>query len=700
MAEEFHEEEQLGKAYDGRLMRRLLQYARPYKWILMLCIGLILLITVSELAGPYIIKVAIDEHINVWDQPYAVYPAHHSIDAGFLWNEERYVRLQPDSPLPVGAAPAQVIEEGEQLLLVPAWLDEAKGWTVSQQGDTWLVQQGTEQWVATPLDQEALTQFRQQDTAALFQLALLYFTLLLFGFGLGYLQQYYLQKTSQRIIFNLRQEIFTHLQRLPLGFYDKNPVGRLVTRTTNDTEAINEMFSSVVVNLFKDVFILLGIMLIMLQLNVKLALLSFCTLPLIIASSLVYKKLARQAFREVKLKIARINATLNENITGMRIVHIFKREEAQHDQFDQINRSHLQSSLKELRTAAIFRPFMDFIYAFGLSLLIWFGGHDVLGGTLQFGVLYAFIDYINRFFQPINNLSERYTVLQSAMASAERIFQLLDQQDTLPDPEKPIEIPKIEGRVQFQNVYFAYQNDEYVLKDISFTVEPGETVAFVGATGAGKSSIINLLSRFYDIQKGHILIDGIDIRQMRKADLRRQIGVVLQDVFLFSGDIRSNIRLNQTNIPDEEVERVARYVNAHTFIEKLPQQYDEPVTERGSTLSAGQRQLLSFARTLLVDPAILVLDEATANIDTETELLIQDSLKKVSHGRTTFIIAHRLSTIQHADKIIVLHKGEIREMGNHQELLQQQGLYYNLYQLQYKEQFLQQGKGAQQLGLA
>jgi ATP-binding cassette subfamily B multidrug efflux pump len=340
-----------------------------------------------------------------------------------------------------------------------------------------------------------------------------------------------------------------------------------------------------------------------------------------------------------------------------------------------------------LFTASIFRPMMDLIYSIGLALLVWFGGHDVVSGTIQLGVLYAFVDYLGRFFQPINDLTEKYTIMQSAMASSERIFQLMDQKPAITNAENPVAVDRFKGEIQFKNVWFAYNPGEWILKDISFTIKPGEMVAFVGATGAGKSSIINLLSRFYDIQKGTITIDGIDIRQMDLYQLRRNIGVVLQDVFLFSGDIRSNIRLNNESITDEEIEQVARYVNAHEFIEKLPNKYDEVVQERGSTLSSGQRQLLSFARTLAFNPSILVLDEATSNIDTETELLIQEALKKLTHNRTTIVIAHRLSTIQHADKIIVLHKGEIKEMGNHQELLSKKGLYYKLYELQYKEDF-------------
>ncbi len=537
------------------------------------------------------------------------------------------------------------------------------------------------------LTDEELQLFRKEDISSLITIGLFFFGLLLAGFILNYIQIYLLQYTGQKIIFSIRQEVFSHVQSLPLSFFDKNPVGRLLTRVTNDSEALNDMYTNVLINLFKDIFILIGIVVVMLNLNVQLALISFVSLPLIIGTSLIYKKLARDAFRIVRTKLARINATLNENISGMRIVHIFKREKQQFSQFDEINRSHYDSSMKELKTAAIFRPSMDLIYSISLALLIWFGGRGVISGLFEFGVLYAFIDYTRRFFQPINDLTEKYTIMQSAMASSERIFQLLDQKDTIPNPAQPVAVESVIGKIEFDHVWFAYQNEEWILKDISFTIEPGEMVAFVGATGAGKSSIISLLGRFYDIQKGTIRIDGVDIKTMDKYQLRKNIGIVLQDVFLFAGDIKSNIRLNNMKINDEEIQQVARYVNADHFIEKLPDQYNEEVKERGSTLSQGQKQLLAFARTLAFDPSILILDEATANIDTETELLIQDALTKLTQGRTTIIVAHRLSTIQHADKIIVLHKGQIREIGTHQQLLSNGGLYYKLYQLQYKDNF-------------
>jgi len=520
-------------------------------------------------------------------------------------------------------------------------------------------------------------------------IGILYLIIITVAFIINYGQIYLIQYTGQKIIFNLRQQIFEHLQSLSLSFFDKNPVGRLVTRVTNDTDTLNEMYTSVIANLFNDIFIIFGIIIVMVSYNVKLALISLSTTPLIIVGMYIYRKLASQAYRLVRVRLARINAFLSEHISGMKIVQLFVTEHKKSKEFEKINKDYYDANMRQLTIFAIFRPSMDVIYSLTLALLIWYGGKDIISHKVEFGVLYAFVNYLQQLFQPIFDISEKYDILQSAMASAERIFILLDTKEQIKDPKEPIPLEDIQGKIEFKNVWFSYNGKDWVLKDVSFVVNPGETVAFVGATGAGKSSIISLLSRFYDIQKGEILIDGIDIRKVRQQDLRKHIGVVLQDVFLFTGDIKSNIRLNNKNITDNDIYMVAKYVNAHHFIKKLPEGYESKVTERGSTLSAGQRQLLAFARALAFNPKILVLDEATANIDTETEMLIQDALKKLTKGRTTIAIAHRLSTIQHADKIIVLHKGRIREMGTHNELLQKKGLYYNLYMLQYKDQLIE-----------
>jgi ATP-binding cassette subfamily B multidrug efflux pump len=453
------------------------------------------------------------------------------------------------------------------------------------------------------------------------------------------------------------------------------------------------MYTAVLVNLFKDVFMILGIIVVMFRLDVRLALVSLATLPLIVAITAVFRIRAREAYRETRVRLARINAYFAENIAGIRLVQIFRQERRKSREFDEVNSSHLRASMRELNVYAVFRPSMELVYSLAVAILLWFGGGQLLRGVVDFGVLYAFVNYLELFFRPINDLTEKYNIMQASMASAERIFLILDEEPAIAEIEDPRPMGEVKGHIEFKNVWFAYVGEDWVLRDVSFTVEPGQTVAFVGATGAGKTTIMNLLSRFYDIQKGQILIDGQDIKELSKGELRRNVGLVMQDVFMFSGTIAENITLNNPDIDPERVRRVAEHVNAHHFISALPKQYEEPVTERGSTLSAGQRQLLAFARALAYDPAILILDEATANIDTETEMLIQDALPKLLKGRTSLVVAHRLSTIQDADKIIVLHKGKIREQGTHQELLAQKGLYHNLFLLQYKES-LTESEGA------
>ncbi|SHI80065.1 ABC transporter ATP-binding protein [Lutispora thermophila] len=585
----FHEEEVVVKTFDTQLLKRLLKYAKPYVGLICTSFLLLILITLGDLARPYLMKIAIDDYIAVGNKD------------------------------------------------------------------------------------------------GLKNIALIFVAVITGSFACNYIQVYILNYTGQKIIYNMRQELYSHLLRMSLSFYDRNPVGRLVTRVSNDMENLNEMYTTVLVNLFKDIFTLTGIVIVMLRMNAKVALISFIAIPFIFLSALIFRKESRKAYRVTRVKLAKINATLSENISGMKIIQIFNREKYKYDEFFAINDEHRQASLREVFVFAIFRPSMDLIYSFSLALLIWYGGGRVLQGALPFGVLFAFVNYIDQFFKPINDLTEKFDILQSAMSSAERIFMLLDQEEEIKNIESPKSLGKVIGKIEFKNVWFAYEGENWVLKDVSFTINPGETVAFVGATSAGKTSIISLIARLYDIQKGEILIDGKNIKEVDKYELRSHIGVVLQDVFLFTGDIKGNIRLNNQNIDDEKIKEVAGFVNADTFIENLPNKYDEKVMERGATLSSGQRQLLAFARALAFNPSVLVLDEATSNIDTETELLIQDAIKKLIKGRTNIIIAHRLSTIQNADKIIVMHKGKIREMGKHQELLDKKGMYYDLYLLQYKE---------------
>lgn len=688
--DQFEYDEIQEKAYDHVLMKRLLKYARPYWLLIILSIGLLLLMTAGDLARPYIIRLAIDKHINANGRHYQVFDRKIDLE-GFEYRDKYWVRDSSDQDLESYKDEATLytlIQYQKKTFTIKGVLPELDedGYLIEHRpdSDTYVLLASDIEMEAKLVPKESVSLFRQEDTRGLINLAILALALAAFVFILNFIQVMILQYTGQKIIYDLRQDIFSHLQRLSLSFFDKNPIGRLVTRVTNDTETLNEMYTSVLVNLFKDIFMLVGIVIVMLRINSKLALISMATLPIIIIVSIFFRIYARKAYRLVRTQLSRINSFLSEHISGMRIIQIFNRENSKNKEFDEANTGYYRATLQEMKVYAVFRPVTEFVFSMGLALLIWLGGGQYIKGALEFGILYAFVNYMQMFFQPINDLTEKYNIMQSAMASAEKIFYLLDQDALIPDAENPVKVDRLQGKISFENVWFAYVEDEWVLKDISFTIEPGETVAFVGATGAGKSSIINLMSRFYEIQKGCIKIDGIPIDQIKKDDLRRNIGVVLQDVFLFTGDIEYNIRLNNEQISSERVKEISSFVNANKFIEKLPQSYKEKVMERGSTLSAGQRQLLAFARALAFDPAILVLDEATANIDTETEALIQDALKKLVKGRTTIAIAHRLSTIQHADKIILLHKGRIREVGSHQELLAKKGLYHQLYQLQYK----------------
>jgi len=662
----FQEEQTLGKAYDGRLMRRLLKYAKPYWALITLCVVLLLVIAVTDLARPYLVKVAIDDHILGSDMSY-VHIAEVMDDEelitiqGYSLRREKGVVDEPDQS---GRLRFELVrKEGQQFL------------------------QSTEGDVVLTLSPEDIRELRRVDRVAILRLGILLLIVVSVGFALNYIQAYLLQFTGQRIVFDIRQAVFKHLESMALSFFDRNPVGRLVTRVTNDTQNLHEMYTAVLVNLFKDIFMILGIIVVMFRLDVRLAWVSMATLPLIVVITAIFRIKARAAYRETRVRLARINATFAENIAGMRLVQIFRQERRKFKEFDDVNRSHYRASMQELKVFAIFRPSIELVYSLAVAILIWVGGGQLLRGVVDFGVLYAFVNYLELFFRPINDLTEKYNIMQASMASAERIFLILDEPPAIQEIDNPRPMGEVKGHIEFRNVWFAYVGEDWVLRDVSFTVEPGETVAFVGATGAGKSTIMNLLSRFYDIQKGQILIDGQDIKELSLGELRRNVGLVMQDVFMFSGTIGENIRLNNPEIGMERVESVAQYVNAHHFIEALPKQYEEPVTERGSTLSSGQRQLIAFARALAYDPAILILDEATASIDTETEALIQDALPKLLTGRTSLVVAHRLSTIQDADTIIVLHRGKIREQGTHQELLAQKGLYYNLFLLQYKDDF-------------
>ncbi len=609
MPDNIHEEEILGKAYDGRLMRRLLRYLRPYWFVAAAALVAILLYGVLQAAPPYLLKVEVDRYLD---------------------------------------------PSGQQR--IPAFL-------------------------ARFLSNDPLTGVMQIAFA-------LFLPTVILTFLLEFAQSFAMQWVGQRVMYDLRKEIFSHLQRLQLSFYDRNPVGRLVTRVTTDVDVMNDLFASGVVAIFGDVFSLLSIMVVMLELNWELALLTFCVLPFIVVITMLFRKAVRESYRKIRVAIARINAYLQERLTGMTVLQLFNREGRSFEEFEEINRAHMDAYKDSIMAYGLFYPAVEFVGTLAAAIILYRGGVMTMYGWVTIGTAIAFIQYSQRFFRPIQDLSDKYNILQAAMASAERIFKLLDTPVTIQDPAKPAAPALSKGRVEFRQVGFAYSGDQRVLEDVSFTLEPGETLAIVGHTGAGKTTLTSLLLRFYDAQDGQVLLDGIDTRNLLLCDLRKNFGMVLQDPFLFSGTVASNIRLGTTGISDEQMREAARKVNILDFIESLPGGFNEPVKERGSTLSVGQKQLLSFARALAHDPRILILDEATSSVDPETEYMIREALRRLIENRTSLVIAHRLSTIQNASKIVVMHKGRVREVGTHQELLQKRGIYFKLYQLQYKDQEL------------
>lgn len=585
-----YDDEIAGKAYDARLMKRLLAFTIPYKKLIVLGVFLTLLTSFLQLLGPYLTKLAIDEYIAI------------------------------------------------------------------------------------------------KDLSGLYIILVIYFIVLIFVFISQFFQIYITQYFGQRLMFDIRSKVFKHLQSLSLRFFDENPVGRLMTRVTSDVESLNQMFTQGIVTIFGDIFLLIGIITALIYLDLRLALWTFSVIPLLFLISFIFRSKVREGFRRIRKWIAQINSYVQENLTGMPIIQVFNRSDKNYIKFRQINLQHTNAHVQTVFYYAMFYPAIELVAAFAIALVIWRGGIYKLEELTTFGALVAFIQYAQMFFRPISDLSEKYNILQQAMASSERLFKLLDTTQEITSPRIAKKILSLRGDISFENVYFAYRDDDFVLKAINFDLKSGESIAVVGHTGAGKTSLINILGRHYEINSGNIFIDNISLRQWDLSALRRQMAVVLQDVFLFSGSIRDNIRLGNSSISDSIIEQAARQVNAHTFIDALPQRYDTEVKERGTTLSMGQKQLISFARALVLNPRILILDEATSNVDTETEFLIQDALKKLMKGRTSLIVAHRLSTIKYVDRIIVLHKGKIREIGTHQELLDQRGLYYQLYLLQYKYQ--------------
>ena len=656
-------------------MKRLLSYLKPHKWVMTLATVLVLFIIAVELYRPIIVGNAIDQYINGYYHPYV--EADVSASDAVNWNGLVLSRDQAVSK--ADSASFYQIFLWKDHYYMAENLTRAEC-TALQNADTSVLKNYVREG-AQKLTSNDLKVLRQNDFKGILKAGILFLLLLFSGFFLNLADTWLLQKMGQQIVYKLREETFTHIHSLSLSFFNTTPVGKLVTRVSNDTEAVNELFSTILVKLFKNVVKIIGYAVVMLSINVKMAGISFLLLPLVAILTFVFRHLSRKAYQITRNKITELNTFLSEHISGMKLIQIFAREKEKYSEFEGKSMELYRANFREIMTFAIFRPSIYLVSVIAMILVIRTGSLSVLNGSLSLGTLFVFITYISSFFEPIQELSEQLGTLQSSIASAEKIFSVLDVKPEIVSPTDPAPV-NILGEIEFRHGWFAYEEENYILKDVSFVIHPGEKAAFVGATGAGKSTILNLIGRYFDIQKGQILIDGIDIHEIDLDVLRGAIGQVQQDVFIFTGDIKSNISLNNEAISPDDVRRAAEIVNADPFIQKLPHGYDEPVTERGSTLSAGQRQLLSFARTLAYDPKILVLDEATANIDTETETLITQALARLMDGRTTIMVAHRLSTIQHADKIIVMHHGEIKESGTHQELLAKDGLYKKLYELQ------------------
>lgn len=656
-------------------MKRLLSYLKPHKWVMTLATVLVLFIIAVELYRPIIIGNAIDQYINGYYHPYV--EADVSAPDAINWNGLVLSRDQAVSTADSASFYQIFLWKDHYYMAENLTRSEC---TALQNADTSVLKNYVREG-AQKLTSNDLKILRQNDFKGILKAGILFLLLLFSGFFLNLADTWLLQKMGQQIVYKLREETFTHIHSLSLSFFNITPVGKLVTRVSNDTEAVNELFSTILVKLFKNIVKIIGYAVVMLSINVKMAGISFLLLPLVAILTFVFRHLSRKAYQITRNKITELNTFLSEHISGMKLIQIFAREKEKYSEFEGKSMELYRANFREIMTFAIFRPSIYLVSVIAMILVIRTGSLSVLNGSLSLGTLFVFITYISSFFEPIQELSEQLGTLQSSIASAEKIFSVLDVKPEIVSPADPAPV-NILGEIEFRHVWFAYEEENYILKDVSFVIHPGEKAAFVGATGAGKSTILNLIGRYFDIQKGQILIDGIDIHEIDLDVLRGAIGQVQQDVFIFTGDIKSNISLNNEAISPDDVRRAAEIVNADPFIQKLPHGYDEPVTERGSTLSAGQRQLLSFARTLAYDPKILVLDEATANIDTETETLITQALARLMDGRTTIMVAHRLSTIQHADKIIVMHHGEIKESGTHQELLVKDGLYKKLYELQ------------------
>jgi len=701
----FNEDDIKAKIYDSVMMKKLIKYLLPYKFYVIISFIMLLLIAVSELAMPAITKIAVDEYItsnkdliefnskNEQQQFIEKYKRvkfvkYSHADKFFLIFSNHKLNFINKQEIADLEQQNNLFKKVTLITNETTNLELLKDTDIKILSNEFLAVSSAELFRLKDegvLKKEQLRGIQRYNINKIKIFGLILFSIIVAQFGFYYLQIFMINYASQHAMYDLRRDVFAHVSKMPLSFFDKNPIGRLVTRVTNDVRTLDEMFSNGLIQLLQEFFILSGIIIMMLVLNWKLALITFTVLPVVYILFSIFMKRSRIIYREVRKKIAKINSTLAESISGVKIIQLFNQNERKKSEFAKINKEYYEKSISQMKLFALFRPLINSMRRVAVAILLWYGGGMILDNVITLGVFIAFISYLDRFFEPINRLSEKFNILQAAMAGTERIFDLMGN--------KPEDF-RIEnhqkngnsflGEIEFKNVWLAYNYDDYVLKDISFKIKPGEKVAFVGHTGSGKTSIINLIAGMYPFQKGNIFIDEKDQQTFSLEEIRNNIGIVQQDVFLFSGTIKDNIVLNNEDITDENIEQVAKYVNVHQFIDSLPGKYLEPVMERGATFSVGQRQLIAFARVLAYDPTIFVLDEATANIDTETEILIQDALQKLMENRTSIIIAHRLSTIQHVDRIIVLHKGEIVEEGNHQELLAKEGLYYDLYRLQYQ----------------